>query len=85
MPSMIGSVFRWRQRGNFVVWISPIFRVFTVLLLHLAEPTLHPLHIIIQLRRAIHIMIVGDNTVPVYQALVVLTTMVLVLIPLKSQ
>lgn len=75
MSCVVRNIPGWWRRGIvFFIVLTRVLDVFgasTRLLLHLSEPALHPLHIIIKLWRAIHIMILRINTIPVRQGAVV--------------
>lgn len=74
---MVRDIFGGRQWGLFAIRVLHIFRISAVLLLHLTKPTLHSLHIVIELWRPVRIMILCVDTVamrngPVHGVVVIL-------------
>lgn len=80
MPGVVGYV-SWRRRWGFLIRMLRILSLPLTLLLHLPKSTFHPLYIVVQLWRAVHVGIMCVDAVSMS-----LTAMILVLlVSIKSQ
>lgn len=67
MPPVVSEVLRWRRWRPFgILRRQYVFRSSATLLLHLAQPAFHSLHVVVQLRRPVKVMVMAVHGISMY-------------------
>jgi hypothetical protein len=67
MPSVVSEMLRWRRWRLFVILRRQyVLRSSATLFLHLTQPAFHSLHVVVQLRRPVKIVVMAVHGISMY-------------------